>query len=507
MGIASSMLVGGCGGKGPQTAAPTPAAPVTRRADVRAPADAKERVKLLTDDIRRDPSNWQARADALSADVRAVVAGESAEQRVVVRNNVGALFLDINQPAEALKYLRPIEGDLPAVKASLRYRCAYNLARAYELTKDDESAYRSYLVALRARQGFNPAQAGIGRILDRREQSSVAGAVRGADDLIKAGDLDLANWHLHAALERLKDDREAPQLLAALVRCYLAVDLDPARYAGDEQERLDAYQKSAVLDPPIEELDHAFGGKVKPAIDVEGKDRFAWWGNSAYRASFAELLRKIGDHDAATGRPEDALARYLAARRVDPRNVGSIVAAFEILLNNGSTLDPDGKLRERLTDRTFSQKVELYAIPGKTTQDWIELLRLHTVLATVYERSPDAGRNWSPDNPRGAAFQWRNAVRVDDRIRQDDPAFPPSTAIYERCRNCFRQADRVGILFSEYLTLAENDIRLKKREAARVACDNAGKVADELTPNQMERLKAIRARVEALPAAATRATR
>jgi tetratricopeptide (TPR) repeat protein len=505
--IATVALIAlGTPGCGAGQAADATAAPAN--ADLRSPKDAAERLKRLVEDIRRDPSSWRARTDELGAEVRQVAQFEVTDQRVLARNNVGALFLDLNVPDEALKYLQPIEPDLPVVKASLRYRCAYNLGRAYELTGDDGGAYRNFLVSLRARRGYDPATAGIGRVLDRRDQSGVAGAVRGANDLVQAGEFDLANWHVHAALERLKDDPQAPQLLGALVRCYVAAEVDPSRYADEEEKRLDRVGKSAMLGPAIDELDYAFGGKMKPALDAEGKDRFPSWSKSDDRASFAELLRKIANHDAATGRPEDALARYLAARRVDPRNAGALVAAFEVLLNNGRKIDPEGSLLRQLTDRTFSEKMDRYAIAGKTTQDWIELLRLHTVLATVYERAPDAGRNWSPDNPRGAAFQWRNAVRVDDRIRQDDPAFPPSSAIYERCRNCFQQAGRVGMMFSEYLSLAESDIQLEKREAARVACDNAAKFAGALTPDQVERLKSVRSRVEALPAApVTRTTR
>ena len=49
---------------------------------------------------------------------------DAADVRVMARNNAGALFLDLKEQAEALKYLAPVEREIPlAVNARCDVPC------------------------------------------------------------------------------------------------------------------------------------------------------------------------------------------------------------------------------------------------------------------------------------------------------------------------------------------------------------------------------------------------
>ena len=70
----------------------------------------------------------------------------------------------------------------------------------------------------------------------------------------------------------------------------------------------------------------------------------------------------------------------------------------------------------------FMTKGEAYK-----SEDWLNILRLHTILGTIYTRQ----KKWGTyADPEGALFLFEHAMQAEQRYRSQHPEFPRSPGLY-----------------------------------------------------------------------------
>jgi hypothetical protein len=118
----------------------------------------------------------------------------------------------------------------------------------------------------------------------------------------------------------------------------------------------------------------------------------------------------------------DALSRYALAWSVNRGDVSAALYAADVLMEHGSDEDPHGLLLNRFIEKLFTSKGEAYK-----SEDWLNILRLHTVLGTIYSRQKQWG---TAGDPRSARFQFEHALQAEQRYRSQHPEFPRSPGLY-----------------------------------------------------------------------------
>jgi hypothetical protein len=186
----------------------------------------------------------------------------------------------------------------------------------------------------------------------------------------------------------------------------------------------------------------------------------------------------------------------MAAWIFDPANTEAALYAASLMLEKRSTLDPQGSGITELTHRLFQQKGAGYAVPVKTHRDWLNLLPLHLILATVYEK---LGKWGSENDAECAIFQLYRAVQIEDLLRREDPEFVASPATSQRLARAYRSASRPEDAWQQFLKAAEGFVfyqqvaeakkSLAEARALPLAADTARTARWNLLQNQCHQLE------------------
>jgi tetratricopeptide (TPR) repeat protein len=194
-------------------------------------------------------------------------------------------------------------------------------------------------------------------------------------------------------------------------------------------------------------------------------------------------LKTIGDSYDRAEQPRQALALYSGAWSLDPTNTEAALYVALTLRDHAEGLDPGGRLLSRMTESVFEEKGAAYQ-----KQDWLNILRQHVLLATIFEKEG----KWGPrTNSHSAIFQWTNALRADDQIRQRDPNFPLSPGIYLHLGECHQRVGDPGLAWSAFAKASYAFLKASKPDEAASALERARSLVKFMTPEQTEMVRAL----------------
>ena len=310
------------------------------------------------------------------------------QQKLHAQNDLAVLSIREGDPQQAVAVLREV--DDRALEPEQRSLHAYNYGRALELSGSGTEAYREYTKALEQNPRFDQAAEGAFRLLRASRPARVGEAARLAETLIGRGQQESAAREVHRALEVWAAEPEAQRLLAVLVRSFAAARTDPRQFQKSEWPALKSFaERGPQLAPAIKQIAVAYSGEV-PTFVERGSARsfFNAWSPEPWKSEpFSRLLKTIGDSYDRAEQPRQALALYSGAWSLDPANTEAALYVALTLRDHAEGLDPGGRLLSRMTESVFEEKGIAYQ-----KQDWLNILRQHVLLATIFERETSGDR-------------------------------------------------------------------------------------------------------------------
>lgn len=428
--------------------------------------------------VGRDAATHLAAARARYEEVIRV--GDPA-QKLAARNSLGVLLLRQGDKATALATLKQI--DLATVPANKAFVFRSNLGRAYEENGHHDLALAAYQAALEAQPGFAPAMEGAFRVLVAKTPPAVGSAVTLLDVLEKKGQSRAAAQQARQLVVAWPA-AAASEILPPLARLYAAARVTPTEFEAREWPEL-AKVSDAALRPAVGQLRGAFQPSLPLSTNVYGApDGFSAWARPQPRAlAMAALLRFLGDLDDNAERARPALARYWAAWLLtrDPEHAVAVVSVLEAHpeLQNGQT-----HVLDRLIDGLFEAKGQAYS-----REDWPSILRLHVVLAGIFEKRGAWG---NPGDPRSAMFQWEHAARAAERVRVLNPDLGRAPGIHLSLARCYRRAGPPASAWREYVEAAERFLADGRPDEARKAVEEGSSLGLSLTSADKDRLEKVK---------------
>jgi tetratricopeptide (TPR) repeat protein len=421
---------------------------------------------------------------------RAMTAG-TPRQAALARNNLATLHLDRGDAGRATELLAGL--DLDAVPDGERFVYRFNTGRALEAAGDPGEAYGHYLRALDEQPDFVPAAEGAWRAA--RAGGDPARAARRAveigDRLLAAGQLapfDEVAWTAVA-------QEAAPDLLALLARRW-SVRLpesgrpEDARWARlDAGSRGNAFSRELVLALRLAFSTARFADAASRGHEtlLAVSHRLEPWRQVDGGTALAGLLVRLAEADREAGDDAAALGRTFAAWWLDPGHLEAAIACASALRARPE-LDPDGRIQEELTRHLFVAKGRAYQ-----REDWRTILRLHLLLASIFEEQERWG---SSHEPRSAVFQLEHALRAEEEVLALEPDFTPSPALHGRLADAYRQVGRTDAAFDHYLRAARSLATLERGEDAEAMLATAADLGLPPDAESSARLAAARDHVE-----------
>jgi tetratricopeptide (TPR) repeat protein len=402
-----------------------------------------------------------------------------AEQRLAARNSLGVLLLKQGDKAAALTTLKQI--DFAGIPSGQAFVFHANLGRAYAENGDAARALAEYKAAMEEQPTFLPAQAGAFRLLQSRPPSS-SEALPVIELLLKKGAPRAAAVGTRDLLVAWQGSPAAADLLAPLAQSYALARVPPLTFREAEWAIL-----AKVTDPQIrlalDQLRHAYLDEIALTSEYWAPPAaFSQWAHPVARAaSMARLLRFVGGlHDAAE-RPRQALASYWAAWLLarDSDDAAATVGVLEA----HPDLQTETQLVDRVVGSLFETKGEAYS-----RQDWPSIMRLHVVLAGIFESQ---GR-WGPaGGSRSAIFQWEHAAQAAAAARREHPEVGVTPGIPLRLAACYVRLGQPRQGWAAYLAAAEAFLADRRPEEAQRSLDQAKAISAPVTPEDVERVKKV----------------
>jgi tetratricopeptide (TPR) repeat protein len=464
-------------------------------------------------------------------------------QRVQAQNNLATLYLSKaaslpnqndkkNAYANAIRYLRSV--DTTRIPPAEKFIYDYNLGRAYDLSGQRSLAYPCYISALTANPNFTrAAEKAFENLRNSKGSPNIHESLSLADLLLKSDHSDMAAQEAILCLNDWGNDPKAVRLLTVLVRHYTMTSLNPTRFvkgrAGSpiptfvseiasfnptrfvkgEWPTLEGLaNRHSRLKPAIGEIRKAFDGDFPPAIQRPraGSDPpFPAWLELEEQTApgekrFPELLNGIGDYyyesigkDGKCRDPRRALARYSAAWSLDPSNSRSALFTAAVL-RDSPQLDPEHKFYDQLVHGVFHEKGPYTT--SKTEADWSNLLRMHYLLGSIFERKQVWG---SEDTPRSAIYQWGHAIRAEDELRKLDRKYPPTPGLHQHLATAYKLTGHPEKAFEQFLSAAEEFVGVGDLASAKEALAAVGGLDTQRSHVQQGRLDRLAARITSSP--------
>ncbi len=426
----------------------------------------------------KDPAGATKQLDEAAKSYRLVIEAGTPPQKRVAQNNLATLLLRQKKPQEALELLRTMSyGDVPA---SERYVYLYNTARAAEQAGDTASALKLYSEALGSQPGFDPAIEGIFRVAWRSGPQGRSAVVSMGQRLLDGRQPANLLPRLHESLKVWAVDPQLQELLALLVHCYANLAMEPDAFETAEWPLLRGLT-SGPSGTAVKEIRLAFLGPLTPQFydPFDPGPVHAWRGTPWKEESYSALLSRLGDYYRNRGSFGDALARYALAWSVNRGEASAALFAADVLLEHGSDVDPDGMLLNQFIEKLFMSKGEAYK-----GDDWLNILRLHTILGTIYNRQKKWG---TPGDPRGARFQFEHALQAEQKYRSQHPEFPRSPGLYVQLGEVYIASNLQKDAGQQFLAAADVYIQEGHSEEAREALDRVRPILQNLSPTDQHR--------------------
>jgi tetratricopeptide (TPR) repeat protein len=339
-----------------------------------------------------------------------------------------------------------------------------------------QEAYDKYFASLSEQGQFSLAGENAGRVLLASETPQISKMTDLVDILTTKGDTRLARNLIYDSLSKWGDDTQSFDLLSSLVRLFTEVRVDLNAFRKKEMDKLESVVSThAPLKAPIKAIFQAYLSTLKPDYGI---NEFSSWADGGKKSErFSSFLKMIGDEFFSTDASQ-ALSRYLKAWQLKPDDTDAALKAANVLSEYSLKVDPEGEILKSLIARLFDAKMGAYA-EGNLE----DIVRLHTVLGTIYE----AQGNWGTEdsgNPSSALFQWEHAKINEEKLREKDPSMQPSPGIYAHLANCYDKVGNQQRSQDLYLSAAELFIKQGNAiEAERIL----NQVEPTVSPDQKER--------------------
>jgi tetratricopeptide (TPR) repeat protein len=435
-------------------------------------------------DRQEEAAHWYERAAQLG----------DARLRIEAKNGLGVLRLRQGRARDAADLLASVEPQIRESKdfdAIARSRYLYNYATALEKAGSTEKAFARFLEALELDSSFQPACDGAERVANASPpRLRVEQLGRLSSLLIQKGELSAVREYL---LRTLRDGRAlsgAPyeDLLVLLVRYWTAAKVGPEDAQKDWLPFLsqDPPWMSPISRDRVARIRTAYATEMPPILDrYRASGYFGLWQSPKEAASaFSGFLKMVGDAFLEKGDARTAVSRYALAFSATG-NLDAAVYLAGLLLNQHASLDPDGRMLNEFIGSVFYAKGESYL-----SDDWPSILRLHTLLGTMFERQSRWG---SSGDAQSAIFQWEHAIAALDKVPGRGQGDAP--ALHAHLAAAYTGGNRKKEALQQYLISAEQYVAAKRPEAAEplmLRVDALDSVAGEA---ERQRAKAVRAAI------------
>lgn len=432
-----------------------------------------------------DPSQVPKAEAAYRGAILAARESSRVTDRSLAANNLAVLLLNSGRNQEALQAIQDIE--LPeSMPAPQRAVFTYNIARTYELNGNRELALKRYSDAYVANPDFTQAAESGFRLMSMEKTPQIADAVKLSNYAIRSGHASVAHERLLPLLRNWATANDAQELLAALVRCYIAENLSPLSFKEKETPRLaEAIAGEPRLTQAANQVGAAYYEEL-PAFPFQAVERFSLWRNRQWgTTTFAPLLNVAAKWFAENDQPGRALGRYMAAWNLtrDPQ----YAMEFASLIRQRPELDKNGRLLNGLLDSMFMAKGESYA-----KQDWGSIFQMHVAIGTIFERRGEWGAN---GEVRGAMFQWEHAISAYNRLHATNPTPPPAPGLHAHLATCYSHTNRPQQAAREFVLAAEGFLATGDIEEARHNVEVAKVNPVALPPDDLRRLQKVEAAI------------
>jgi tetratricopeptide (TPR) repeat protein len=443
-----------------------------------------DHARIIQQWVTEDSSQTARLNDAATA-YRDVIQRGNPLQQTLARNYLGEVLLKQGKASEAVQAFQTM--DLSTVDASKRHILQYNLGRALEVSGDDRAAYDKYSAIVLSQPAFTLAAERSFDILQKATPPRVAEVVRLSSALLKSGEIETASSRLKGFLKSWGGQPDAAAMLVPLVRYYTIQAYSPRAFGQVEGPFLAELQRTApALARPVAEIRRVYEGPLTPVFSSgQARSSFPSWTDTAdKRDAFAALLTAVGNQFNREKGPQEALARLSAAWMIEPsRTDGAVELAATLRANRNLRFGPNSQLFDQLIDGLFETKGQAYA-----GNDWPNILRLHVVLANIFEED----RNWgSSTNSRSAIFQWEHAIEAERRVRAADAAFSPSPGLHMHLASCYRAVGRSADALTEYVNAGEAFMRDGDKSGAMASLQGLRALNVQIAPGLRSRVTAI----------------
>jgi tetratricopeptide (TPR) repeat protein len=390
-----------------------------------------------------------------------------ARLRIEATNGLGVLRLRQGRAPEAADLLASVESQVHESNdfdAFARSRYLYNYATALEKSGSIEKAFARFLEALDLDPSFQPACEGAeraakafppeGRVKQLGELSHL---------LIQKGELSAVREYLLRTLRDGRDLSGAPydDLLVLLVQYWTAARVTPEDAQNDWLPVLSqaASWMSPISRDRVTRIRTAYTTGMPPILDrFQAEASFGAWRTPKEAASaFSGFLKTLGDVFLEKGDARGAVSRYALAFSATG-NLDAAVYLAGLLLNQHPSLDPEGRLLNEFIGGVFYAKGESYL-----RDDWPNILRLHSLLGTIFERQ---GRWGSSGDAKSAIFQWEHAIAALEKLPGRGQGDAP--ALHAHLAASYAGGHRRKEALQQYIIAAEQYVAAQRPEAAEL---------------------------------------
>jgi tetratricopeptide (TPR) repeat protein len=369
----------------------------------------------------------------------------------------------------------------PAKRAVYRY----NFAAANEKLGNWEQAYNNYLAAIADKPEYQSASEAAFRLLRNRPEPRIAEAVKFSETLLSTGQTESAERYTKQYLDLWGKQPGSQQLLAALLQYYAVAPLTLEMLQTREWVYLQQLAGSAPgLGQPIANIRVARFDSFSPVFEpFQARELVPAWANEEWQQrAMAGMLKRTGDLFRQAGKFREALAGYSAAWALAGDSEAALYAA-SLLHEQRQLIDSNGQLFNQLLQGIFEVKGMQYS-----KQDWPNILRLHTILGTIFEQEQKWG---SESDSHSAIFQWRHAISAEEQVRRGDPKFPRSPMLYMKLASAYRETGNRSAALDLYLSAAEAFVEASNPQQATVAMKQAQSLDVKIPPAAQERIQKI----------------
>ena len=502
-----------------------------------ADAEARDAVVGLLNEARAarvSGSKDDAAAAYQRAAERAKAAG-SASLVAAVANDRAVALLAAGEAQRAVEAWADVP--IPELSPDERGIYLYNYGRCLQEAGRAQDAAERFQQAARVSPGFAPAQEAVLRQLLGPDASATAGAaeaVRCIEALLAAGEARRAGRYLPRCLRKWEAAREIGALFDQLATVYVLTGMTPARYQVERPARdfEAAAAAAAPADIPadiprevkpaerpprrsersalmalaeeapglrrgIGPLDAAFTHRAKATFTAEDPAPFESW--PGRRDVLSRLLKVVADHYVADGQVEGALYRYSSAWQLDNGNRDAAVACAALLREPELKVDPEGQRRRQLVDLIFESKNNIYLQPIRDDRDVDALVRLHTILGTIFSAEESAPATHAPRSQyETALFQWSRAAEWQEKLR-DNPKYQPIPEINANYADVLSRKGQQKLAVNQYLLATRRFLDRDDGEAARRTLTAVKRVAVPLPAGQKAEVAKLEDALNRLP--------